>query len=117
MKSYATFISGFAAFLAFIVAILFTNPPASQFADHLLGFGAWVISQLPPLFWWPIAPSLVVGISTGLLVFIVCFVLSWRLEIWAAGLASRISAEALDSKGGISVEREMRKLIKKYGRR
>ena len=117
MKSYATFLAGFAALLAFIVAILFINPPANQCANYLLGFGAWVTSMLPPQFWWPIAPFLAVGISAALLVFLVVFVVSWRLEIWAAGLASRISAEALNAQGGISVEQEMRKLIKRFGRR
>ena len=117
MKSYGTILSGVAAFLSFVSVFQFLNPPANKLADYLLGVGAWLISMLPAQFWWPIAPTLAVCICTGLLVFCTVYILSWRLEIWAAGLASRISAEALTAQGGMSVENEMRKLIKRFGRR
>ena len=117
MKSHAAFLAGFATFLACISMFLFLNPPANQYADYLLGIGAWLISMPPAQFWWPIAPTVAVVLCTGFLVFCVVFVLSWRLEIWAAGLASRISEEALNSQEGMSVEKEMRKLIKKFGRK
>jgi len=118
MKSYASIFAAIAGGFAALLALsLLMNHPESPVSVNLLGFGAWLLSEVAPQVQSALAPTLVVGVLVFALVYAVSFPIWWKLEIWAAGLASRVSGEALNSQGGITVEQEMRKLIRRFGRR
>jgi len=117
MKSHASTFAGVAGFLAGLACLSWLmNHPESEVAQYLLQSGAWLIAQVAPEIHWRIAPMLGVGLCAGVAVFAVAFFLFWRGEIWAAGLASRVSSQALNTQGGMTVEEEMRKLIRRFGR-
>ena len=118
MKSYASLLAGIAGGFAALVALsLLMNRPESPVSVNLLGFGAWLLSEVAPQVQFALAPTLVVGVLAFALIYAVSFPIWWKLEIWAAGLASRVSGQALNSEGGMTVEQEMRRLIGRFGRR
>jgi len=118
MKSNATTFAGVAGLLAGLACLSWLmNHPESEVAQYLLQSGAWLITQIAPEIHWRVAPMLAVGLCAGVAVFALTFFLFWRGEIWAAGLASRVSSQALNSANQGSVEADMRRLIKKFGRR
>jgi len=118
MKSHASTYAGVAGFLAGLACLSWLiNHPESEAAQYLLQSGAWLIAQVGPEIHWRIAPMLAVGLCAGVAVFALTFFLFWRGEIWAAGLASRVSSQALKSTSGIAVEGDMKKLVRRFGRR
>lgn len=96
---------------------------------------AWLVYDFPHFFLWeliwrvlwevlphdltqyPISPVICLGLVGGIVVFLASFITFWKLELWAAGLASRKSAAALKKKEGLSVAEESELLIKKYGKK
>jgi len=118
MKSYASLLAALAGgFAAFFALAFLMNHPANPVAVNIEGFGAWLLSEVAPQVQFRLAPILVVAVLVFGLVFSATFPIWWQLEIWSAGLASRVSGQALNSQGGMTVEQEMRKLIGKFGRR
>ncbi|MEI8386481.1 MAG: hypothetical protein WCG76_02675 [Verrucomicrobiota bacterium] len=118
MKSYASILAAIAGGFAALLALSWMmNHPESPVAVNLLGFGAWLLSEVAPQIHFALAPTLVVAVLVFALVYSVSFPIWWKLEIWSAGLASRVSGQALNSQGGITVEQEMRRLIGRFGRR
>lgn len=117
MKSYAPMMAGSAGILtAIAVASVLITPTKlwqvavlTQAKQFLAGteFGRYSL-----------APMLVVSLAVGLLAAIVTLLIFAKLEIIAAGWAAEKSAQALRGKPGeLTVEEEMRKLVRKFGRR
>lgn len=77
--------------------------------------GTWIIAKFGPPLSFVQAPAFAVATLVGLTVYGCVYLLLWRLEIWAAGKRSEISGKALSKTGGLSVEDEMKKLIRRHG--
>lgn len=117
MKSFAPTAAGMAGILTAIVSASILITPSKPWQHWLLQQAHQLIADTA-FVRVPYASALAVALALGLLAAVVALLIFAKLEIIAAGWASEKSADALRGKQGeLSVEEEMRKLVKRYGRR
>lgn len=92
------------------------EPAGSVFATWAWRGGDWIIAKFSLPSPIPSAPALAFALAVGLLCAAAAYLLFWRLELWAAGKSSEDAQEILRRPCGASVEAEMKKLIRKYGK-
>lgn len=115
MKGYTTTISCVFG----VLGALATSILVLEYPQFFVWEWIWrVLWELLPndLTKYRLSPVIALGVVGGIAVFLATYITFWKLELWAAGLASRKSAEALKKKKGLTVAEESELLVKKYGR-
>jgi len=92
------------------------TPAGSPLATWAWQAGGWLVEKLSLPSPIPSAPALAFALAVGLLCAAAAYLIFWRLELWAAGKSSEDAQQILRRPCGASVEEEMNKLIRKYGK-
>lgn len=117
MKSNAPFAAGVSFVLIAIVSASVLITPSKPWQFWLLNQAHQLIADTE-FIRIPYASALAVGMALGLIAAVAVIFIFAKLEIIAAGWASEKSVSALKGRSGeLSVEEEVKQLVKKYGRR